>query len=182
MLEVYVPDPASPIVSVCSDTMVTPATLQTIPFFSDFTRAEIDSIAAVMLQRMYQPREILFLEREPSPGLFFITRGRVRVYRSSPSGKEQALCLLTPRTCFGGCPIFDGKLSPVTAQALDETVIYLLPKSVAIAQSKNSQVLAMALLKVFAGRLDHLTLIIDGLTFNLFGCGFTQGIAGRPLN
>jgi CRP/FNR family transcriptional regulator len=136
-----------------------------MPFFAGFTPAELDNVAAVMIERVYRSGEIIFLERQPAAGLFFVASGRVRVFKTSKSGKEQALCLMSPRTCFGGCPIFDGHLSPVTAQAVDKVTVYLLPTAAAIALAENSLVLARALLRIFAGRLDHLTTIVDGLAF-----------------
>lgn len=157
--------------------MVTSESLARIPYFADFTPAELDSIAAVMVQRVYQRDEIIFLESQPSQGLFFVSRGRVRVFKTSSAGKEQALCLMTPRTCFGGCPIFDGERSPVTAQAVDETVAYLLPKSEAVARASQDPVLARAILRIFAGRLSHLTTVVDGLSFKCV----TERIAQRLL-
>ena len=69
--------------------MVTSASLQIIPFFAEFTPDELDVIAALMIERTYQPGEVIFLERQPSPGLFFVARGRVRVFKTSTGGREQ---------------------------------------------------------------------------------------------
>ena len=157
--------------------MVTAETLAQIPYFADFSRAELDVIAAVMVERAYQPGEIIFLEGQPADGLFFVSRGRVRVYKTSMTGKEQAMCLMTPRTCFGGCPIFDGERSPVTAQAVDEAVVYLLPKAQAVARAREDPVLARAILRIFAGRLSHLTTVVDGLSFKCV----TERVADRLL-
>ena len=89
-----------------------------------------------MIERAYQPGEVIFSEHRPSPGLCFVASGRV--FKTSPHGREQTLCLMTPRTCFGCCPIFDGDLSPVTAQALEPVAAYILPRSAAIAGAKNN--------------------------------------------
>jgi CRP/FNR family transcriptional regulator len=131
-----------------------------------------------MVERVYQPGEIIFLESQPSNGLFFVSRGRVRVYKTASTGKEQALCLMTPRTCFGGCPIFDGSRSPVTAQAIDEVVAYVLPRDEAIAQAADNPALGRAVLRIFAGRLTHLTTVVDGLSFKCV----TERVAARLLD
>jgi CRP/FNR family transcriptional regulator len=145
--------------------MVVTTSLQIIPFFAEFAPNELDGIAALMIERAYQPGEVIFSERQPSPGLFFVARGRVRVFKTSPRGREQTLCLMTPRTCFGGCPIFDGDLSPVTAQALESATVYILPRSAAIAGAKNDPAAAKALMRVFGSRMNQLAGIAEGLTF-----------------
>jgi len=92
--------------------MIKIESLAAIPFFADFSAEELNGVATMMTERVYQPGEIIFLEGQAADGLFFVASGRVRVFKTSPSGKEQALCLMTPRTCFGGCPIFDGNTRP----------------------------------------------------------------------
>lgn len=145
--------------------MIKIESLAAIPFFADFSAEELNGIAAMMTERVYRPGEIIFLEGQAADGLFFVASGRVRVFKTSPSGKEQALCLMTPRTCFGGCPIFDGNMSPVTAQAVDEVVAYLLPREDAAERTRDDPALSRAVLRIFAGRLTHLTTVVDGLSF-----------------
>ena len=148
-----------------------------IPFFADFSPDELAGISAMMVERVFRPGEIIFLEGAPSDGLFFVASGRVRVYKTSTTGKEQALCLMTPRTCFGGCPIFDGNISPVTAQAVDEVVAYLLHRDEAVERAKDNPTLSRVVLRILAGRLTHLTTVVDGLSFKCV----TERIADKLL-
>lgn len=145
--------------------MIAPTTLESIPFFAHFSRAELNEVAGLMIERTYPPGAIIFLEGESNPGLFFVLSGRVKIYKMSPQGKEQVLCLMQPRTCFGACPLFDGETHPATAQAVDEVRLGFLSRAEALALAERQPEAAQALLKVFAGRLRHLARLVEGLTF-----------------
>ncbi len=145
--------------------MIASSALESIPFFANFSRAELGEIAGLMVEHTYPPGSIIFLEGEANPGLFFVRSGRVKIYKMSPQGKEQVLCLMHPRTCFGACPIFDGETNPATAQAIDQVTLYFLGRTDALALSERRPEAAQALLKVFAGRLRHLAALAEGLSF-----------------
>jgi CRP/FNR family transcriptional regulator len=87
------------------------------------------------------------------------------------SGREQVLCLVGPRTCFGGCPVFDGDTYPVTAQAVDEVTLYILPRTEALALAEQSPEAARIMLQVFGARLRHLTQVAERLAL--------QGVVDR---
>jgi CRP/FNR family transcriptional regulator len=145
--------------------MIAAAALASIPFFASFDPAELSEIAHIIVQRTYPPGAVIFLEDEPNPGLFFVQSGRVKVYKLSLQGKEQVLCVMQPRTCFGACPLFDGDANPATAQAIDEVTLCFLGKDETLALAERRPEAAQVLLKVFAGRLRHLAGIVEGLSF-----------------
>lgn len=145
--------------------VVAPTILASIPFFAQFSRAELSEVAGLMIERTYPPGAIIFLEGESNPGLFFVLSGRVKIYKMSPQGKEQTLCLMQPRTCFGACPLFDGETNPATAQAVDEVRLCFLGRAEALTLAERRPEAAQALLRVFAGRLRHLAGLVEGLAF-----------------
>lgn len=74
------------------------AILRQIPFFSQLGDASLEALAARVFVAQYRKNQILFIEGEPARTLYFICSGRVKVYRTSPDGREQLLHLL------GHCP------------------------------------------------------------------------------
>ena len=151
--------------------MVSPTTLRQLPFFAAFSPSDLELLAGLLIERSFQPGELIFLEGEPSTGLWFVARGRVKLYRIASSGKEQILCLVGPQTCFGGCPVFDGDVYPATAQAVDQVTLYILPRAEALALAEQSPELARIMLRLFGTRLRHLSRVADGLAF--------QNVVGR---
>lgn len=100
--------------------------LRDIILFNGFDDAELAVIGEVVSARDYPARAIIFTQGQPSPGLWFVQRGRVRLYRIAPDGREFTLCFARPSSlpCMGMCPIFDSDVCPAFAQALEPTTIY----------------------------------------------------------
>jgi len=69
------------------------AILKGAPLFAALTDTEIQSLAARAVVRCYSAGESLFSEGEPCAGLYLIASGRVRIYKASPSGREQVLAV-----------------------------------------------------------------------------------------
>lgn len=89
---------------------------------------------------------------------------------------------MAPHTCFGGCSVFDGDASPVTAQAVDEVIVYLLPKAEAIAKAKSSPVATKVVMRIFAGRLNHLTTIVAARLSSAQSSGSPKPCWRAPTN
>ncbi len=138
--------------------------LADIPFFAQLSPAERSHAAAVLHEHRYQAGGVIFLEGEPCPGLFFVKSGRVKIYKVAPSGREQVLCIMHPRTCFGGCPLFDGANNPAMAEALDPTILYVLDRAEAVALAERDHAAALTLLKIFSGRLRLLASLVERLS------------------
>ncbi|RIK32896.1 MAG: hypothetical protein DCC52_04495 [Chloroflexi bacterium] len=90
-------------------TTVTIEDLRAIFLFAKFQDSELATIREMIAARAYPARTIIFSQGDPSPGLWFVQRGRVRLYRVAPSGREFTLCLARPDSlpCVGACPFID---------------------------------------------------------------------------
>ena len=61
--------------------------------------------------------EILFTEGDPCTGLFVIESGHVRIFKSSPNGREQILTVEGPGSSIAELPLFDGGNYPASSAA-----------------------------------------------------------------
>ncbi|MBI4319685.1 MAG: Crp/Fnr family transcriptional regulator [Chloroflexi bacterium] len=140
-------------------------TLRKIPYFVDLGPAELDRIQRRVLVSSYDKGEILFLEKEPCEGLYFVESGRVKVFKTSPDGKEQVLRVMQAGESFNEVPVFDGGPNPASAEALDKAVVYTISKGEMLALIRDVPDVANRVLKVFASRLRHLTMLVEDLSF-----------------
>ncbi len=62
-----------------------------ITLFTSLSEDALQRIARVAVQRSYAPGEIIILEGERCRAAYFISAGQARVFRNSPSGREQVL-------------------------------------------------------------------------------------------
>lgn len=144
---------------------VSPNDLRSISLFAQFDDAELALVCDLTIAREYAPRAIVFLQGEPSPGLWFVRRGRVRLYRVAPSGREFTLCVARAGVlpCMGACPLFDGAPTPANAQALEPATVYFIDRQRALATAADHAGMARVLARVLANHARHLTRLTAGL-------------------
>ena len=88
----------------------------------------------------------------------------MRIFKSSPEGREQVLLTVTAGTPFNEVPVFDGGTNPASASALEPTTVYIVP-SKTVQSLLDGSPAAAAIIKLFAGRLRHLTNVVEDLSF-----------------
>jgi CRP/FNR family transcriptional regulator len=137
--------------------------VQSIPAFRPFSLKQQSLLAELLLRRRHAPGELIFLEGEPAKGLWFILQGRVRILKYSEAGRVQALCVMNPGKCFGGCPLFNMDRNPANAQALEEVILLILPPQETSYLQTHSPELARILLQIYAERLSLLAGLSEGL-------------------
>ena len=92
--------------------------LKRTTLFSALSDAELKSLAACTLIRSYPSGESVFSEGAPCVGLYIVSKGRVRIFKTSPSGREQVLAFEGPDSSIAELPVFDGGPYPASAAAM----------------------------------------------------------------
>lgn len=138
--------------------------LKSVPYFDGLDSEEIERIGQSLRQISFTKGEVVLLEGEPCPGLYVVKSGRVRIFKSSPEGREQVLLIAQAGDSFNDVPVFDGGPNPASASALDSSVVYLIPKETLISLIAGCPT-ALAIIKLFAARLRHLTSMVEDLSF-----------------
>ena len=133
--------------------------------FSGLSQPTVARLAQVALARQYQPGEMVILGGEPVRAAYFIASGQVRVYRLSPSGRQQVLAQLGPGQAFNLVPAFQEKgLNHATVEAVVPSTLYAVTAAELRQLAAECPDLALALLGDFAGKLDHLTDLVEDLS------------------
>ena len=139
--------------------------LRRVTIFADLSPTELQFLAERSVPRNYSPGEIIFSEGEPCTGLFVIESGHLRIFKSSPSGREQVLAIEGPGSSVAELPVFDGGNYPASTSAVDEARVYFISKqdfhSLCLVHPKVS----LKVLKVVGARLRRLVGIIEELSF-----------------
>lgn len=138
--------------------------LRSLPYFSALAPEEIERIASATSKRSFAKGEVLFLEGEPCQGLYVVKSGRIRIFKSSPQGREQVLFIAQERDTFNDVPVFDGGPNPASASALEASTVYIIPKEMILSLLANSPI-AQTIVKLLAERLRHLTAVVEDLSF-----------------
>jgi CRP-like cAMP-binding protein len=139
--------------------------LGNVPYFAGLAAPALQALAAQCRVRALDAGESILLEGEPAEGLYIVLSGRVRVFKSSPEGREQVLIVLTPGETFNDVPVFDGGPNPASADALGAgTGVCLVPTPVVAHLLATNPVVAASVTKVLASRLRHLTMLVEDLS------------------
>jgi CRP/FNR family transcriptional regulator len=102
--------------------------LQKIPFFEQLKAPALQELVLAARWQLFAPGEIVFLEGESSPGLYYLHFGWLKVVKSSTEGREQVLRFLEPGDTFNEIGAFARKPNPATAIALEPAGIWILPR------------------------------------------------------
>ena len=138
--------------------------LKSVPYFAGLDSQEMARIGQNLQELSFAKGEVILLEDELCRGLYVVKSGRVRVFKSSPEGREQVLFIAQAGDTFNDVPVYDGGTNPASASALDSSVVYLIPKETLISLIADCPA-ALAIIKLFAGRLRHLTAMVENLSF-----------------
>ncbi len=138
--------------------------LKSLSYFDALSTEEIERIGKEVLELSFAKGEILFLEGEPCRGLYVVKSGQIRIFKSSVEGREQVLLIAGAGDSFNDVPVFDGGPNPASASALDPAAVYLIPKETLLSLVAGCPA-ALAIIRVFAARLRHLTMVVEDLSF-----------------
>ena len=140
-------------------------TLAKVPIFSGLTESELAFLTQRTVPRHYSAGEMVFGEGEPCSGLYVVESGNVRIYKSSPNGREQVLSIDGPGGSIAELPVFDGGNYPASATAIDDVTLLFVSKQDFQALCLAHPQVPLKVLRVVGARLRRLVGIIEELSF-----------------
>ena len=99
------------------------AVLRKTQLFARLTESEMRMLCARVSKKHFGRGETLFSEGDQCHGLFVVATGRIRIFKLSPSGREQVLAVEGPGSSFAELPVFDGGVYPASASALEDAEV-----------------------------------------------------------
>ena len=97
--------------------------IRRVPLFSTLSDDEFDKLSHIFIVRVYRRNQIIFLEEETGNYMYLVLSGKVKVAKSSASGKETLLAIHRPGDFFGEMSLLDGQTSPATVSAIEDSKI-----------------------------------------------------------
>jgi CRP/FNR family transcriptional regulator, cyclic AMP receptor protein len=141
-------------------------TLAKVSIFASLTEGELEFIAKRTVPRRYSAGELVFSEGEPCMGLYVVESGHVRIFKSSPDGREQVLTIDGPGSSIAELPVFDGGVYPASAIAIEDATLLFVGKQDFQALCLAHPQVGLKVLRVVGARLRRLVGIIEELSFS----------------
>jgi CRP/FNR family transcriptional regulator, cyclic AMP receptor protein len=140
-------------------------TLSKVPIFSGLSETELSFLTQHTVSRRFTAGERVFGEGEPCIGLYIVESGHVRIFKSSPGGREHVLSIEGPGSSVAELPVFDGGSYPASVSAIDDAILLFVSKqdfhSLCVAHPQ----VALKVLRVVGARLRRLVGIIEEVSF-----------------
>lgn len=142
-----------------------PALLRGLPILADLDEPSLARLADRCVTRRVGEGHVLFTTGERCRGLYVIASGRVRIYRTSPEGREQVLHVEGAGRPVAELPLFDGGAYPASAVTLEPTRLVFLPREHFERLYRESPDVAHAVIRGLGRRLRHLVQVTQTLAF-----------------
>jgi CRP/FNR family transcriptional regulator len=135
-----------------------------ISLFEGLPDRQLRELAAIARVRSYNKGEPVFFEGEEGAGFFVVLAGRVKIFKTSPEGKEQILHMFETGECFGEVAVFTGQGYPANALSESKSSLLFFPRAGFVELVKREPSLALNMLAVLSMRLRRFAGLIENLS------------------
>jgi CRP/FNR family transcriptional regulator len=139
-------------------------TLQNLPLLQMLSDEALQRVSAAGHDYTLAKGEILFHEGDPAENLFAVVSGRMKLVRYSSRGKELLLHLVPAGSSFAEAALFGSGGYPATAEAVEASVVWCLPRAQLVKILREHPEIGMAMIgsvsawtRTLAGKLEMLT-------------------------
>ena len=139
-------------------------TISNALIFDGLPQQQLNQIEAVAISKNFAKGEMIFMEQDDGNGFYLVADGLVKIFKVSPSGKEQILHVFGPGEPFGEVPVFSGKRFPANAQAISASRLLFFPRPAFLGLITAHPSLALNMLAVLSMRLRQFTYQIENLS------------------
>jgi CRP/FNR family transcriptional regulator len=138
--------------------------LLAVPLYRRLSPADRAHLAAVTVAKAYPKGETIFSEGDPSEVFYTVAKGRVKVFKMTPAGKDVILEIFGPGDPLGAIAVYESRPYPASALALEETTCLLVKKQDFFRLLEAYPSLVRGLLLAMTRRLVELTTRLAELT------------------
>lgn len=101
--------------------------LSAVPLFKELSNEELEPFVQISQTRFYKNKMYVFMQDDPLDRVFFIHSGKVKIYRTDFSGKEQIISVLEPGEMFPHAGFFRHGKYPAHAEVLEDSHLIVIP-------------------------------------------------------
>jgi len=149
-----------------------------MPLFNRLTHSQLGEICQDILERRFEPGEIIFHEGDPGEVVYLLKAGQVRIFVSGLDGSETSVMLIgQPGQVFGELAVIDGLPRSATAVSLNAVSLYTLSREAFTRHAQRIPQFSLNFLQELSHRLRYNTQQVDSLA----SLGVPQRLARKLL-
>jgi len=113
----------------------------------------------------FAPGQVIFIQDEPSAGMFVLIEGKVNLCKLGPNGQQNIIALIHPIIMFNEVAVLDCGKNPVTAIATQETTLWHIDCDTFQTLLKRFPEIGLGLLRIMALRNRRLIQHYEDLSY-----------------
>jgi CRP-like cAMP-binding protein len=165
--------------------------LKSTNLFDWINEKEANFLREKMVLKTFEKGEYLFKEKQSAKGVYFIKKGKVKIFQTNKEGKQNIVYFYKKNDFFGYRPILAGELNPISAVALEKVIVLLIPKDAFLSVLQKSSSLAknllLSLAKEFSVWVNKITVFSQysvkeriALSLLIFSRIYEGEVKGKP--
>lgn len=127
--------------------------IKKIPLFSELEPKELEQVKNIYLLRKYKKGQIIFIEGEPGEAVYFVKRGKIKIYKSDAEGREYILHIFGPGDIFAETVLLEGGPYPASAEAVEDSMVGIIKNEDLEELLKKNTDIALKIMKILSNRL-----------------------------
>lgn len=131
---------------------------------SELDDPEMGQLESIVAITHIEKGSLLFFQGDPAEGFYALVRGQIRIYKSSPDGKEYTLHIIHPGQMFAEAAIFGIQVFPANCIALENSTVIFFPRAKFIQLIKNSPQISLKMISALSGFVREFNQQIEDLS------------------
>lgn len=128
--------------------------LQQVPLFQSLAITELENLLTDLRPREYDRDDIVFSQGDDSHAVYVVFKGKVRIFRVSPSGNETSIAIFGQHDVIGEQGTLNDVPRNATAKSIGKTTLLVMPQERFQYHLENSSRLALQLAKLLSQKLS----------------------------
>jgi CRP-like cAMP-binding protein len=134
-----------------------------IPVFRGLQAAALERIVAPATVATLRPRECVVRQHDPATAFFIVIDGWIKLYRTTVSGDDAVIEMVTNGHSFADVDAFTGNRYLATAEAVSEVRVARIPADHVVKSICQSPEIGLAMIASISQRMHHLVQQVEQL-------------------
>ena len=134
-----------------------------VAVFRGLKAETVEHIVAPATALMLRPHEGIMTQNDPATAFFIVINGWVKLYRTTPSGDDTVIEMITRGHSFAEAVAFTGNRYLATAEAVSETRVARIPADHLVRCIRQSPDIALGMIASISQHMHHLVQQVEQL-------------------
>ena len=127
--------------------------LQGMPLFAGLPEKDLETIVLDLRLKEYGRDEVIFRQGDESREVYFVLKGKVRIFTTSPSGNETSIAIFSTNDVIGELAAVDHAPRSATAKAISAVSLLSMSHERFVYHLETLPRFAMAFIRLLSGKV-----------------------------